>query len=320
MSVSWMITRWMIPHRRSVSGSSAISAWTITPRSRRPWPGPGAASCLPCLFTSRRCSRSPNGIRATRRFRLNASRTSRPPSAERHPACHAAGRVGGEPRTLRNETGFRLLVAHEETGTGVTYARDRRVRRWARTAGIELLEVPQTGVVRRLATRNGWNRLWEKRMRPRAPRAAQHRTRRGRVVERLGSLGILGCRELGLPADTKDRQRGGERAAGAVLEDFLTCAAATIPVASVARVSAATSCSRLSPALAFGAISMRRVWQASEARRLDVQAALARRARGEKRSARPGSGASRVCSRGCTGTAISCRSWRTSRRSSLKTC
>ena len=25
---------------------------------------------------------------------------------------------------LRNETGFRLLVAHEETGTGVTYARD----------------------------------------------------------------------------------------------------------------------------------------------------------------------------------------------------
>jgi len=25
---------------------------------------------------------------------------------------------------LRRETGFRLLVAHEETGTGVTYARD----------------------------------------------------------------------------------------------------------------------------------------------------------------------------------------------------
>ena len=38
---------------------------------------------------------------------------------------------------LRRETGFRLLVAHEETGTGVTYARDRRVRRWAREAGIE---------------------------------------------------------------------------------------------------------------------------------------------------------------------------------------
>ena len=51
---------------------------------------------------------------------------------------------------LRRETGFSLLVAHEETGTGVTYARDRRVRRWAREVGVEFLELPQTGVVRRL--------------------------------------------------------------------------------------------------------------------------------------------------------------------------
>ena len=65
---------------------------------------------------------------------------------------------------LRRETGFRLLVAHEETGTGVTYARDRRVRRWAREAGVEFVELPQTGVVRRLVSRNGWNRLWEQRM------------------------------------------------------------------------------------------------------------------------------------------------------------
>ena len=177
---------------------------------------------------------------------------------------------------LRNETGFRLLVAHEETGTGVTYARDRRVRRWARTAGIELLEVPQTGVVRRLATRNGWNRQWEKRMTA-ACASVQRSTGRGGsdVVERLGSLGILGCRELGLPEDTKDRQRGGERAAIAVLDDFLQHRGRHYSGGISSPVSAATSCSRLSAALAFGALSMRRVWQASEARRLDVQAALA---------------------------------------------
>ena len=98
----------------------------------------------------------------------------------------------------------------------------------------------------------------------------------GDVVERLGSLGILGCRELGLPADTKDRQRGGERAASEVLEDFLTLRGRHYSGGSSSPVSAATSCSRLSPALAFGAISMRRVWQATEARRLDVQAALAK--------------------------------------------
>jgi deoxyribodipyrimidine photo-lyase len=176
---------------------------------------------------------------------------------------------------LRHETGFRLLVAHEETGTGVTYARDRRVRRWAREAGVEFVELPQTGVVRRLASRNGWNRLWETRMegdRADVPRS----TGRGGLttIARLATAGLPDCRDLGLPADTKDRQRGGERAAGEVLDDFLArrgrhyCGGISSPL------SAPTSCSRLSPYLAFGAISMRTVWQASEARRREVQAAL----------------------------------------------
>ena len=87
---------------------------------------------------------------------------------------------------LRSETGFRLLVAHEETGTGVTYSRDRRVRRWAREAGVEMLELPQTGVVRRLASRNGWNRLWEARMES-PPAVVSRATGRGglAVIERL---------------------------------------------------------------------------------------------------------------------------------------
>jgi hypothetical protein len=117
---------------------------------------------------------------------------------------------------LRRETGFGLLVAHEETGTGVTYARDRRVRCWAREVGVDFLELPQTGVVRRLSSRNGWNRLWEQRMdalRADVPRS----TGRGglAVITRLPTAGLLGCRDLGLPADTKDRQRGGEQAAHA---------------------------------------------------------------------------------------------------------
>jgi|688.fasta_scaffold69280_4 deoxyribodipyrimidine photo-lyase len=176
---------------------------------------------------------------------------------------------------LRRETGFRLLVAHEETGTGVTYARDRRVRRWAREAGVEFLELPQTGVVRRLGSRNGWNRLWESRME--ATRADVPRsTGRGGLasITRLATAGLLGCRDLGLAADSKDRQRGGERAAHEVLDDFLTRRGRHYSGGISSPLSAPTSCSRLSPSLAFGAISMRTVWQASEARRQEVQASL----------------------------------------------
>jgi len=176
---------------------------------------------------------------------------------------------------VRRETGFRLLVAHEETGTGVTYARDRRVRRWAREAGVEFLEVPQTGVVRRLASRNGWNRLWEKRMEgERAPVPRSSGSGGRATILRLETAGLLGCRVLGQPPDTKDRQRGGEVAAGAVLDDFLCRRGRHYSGGISSPLSAPTSCSRLSPYLSFGALSMRTVWQASEARRLEIQAAL----------------------------------------------
>ncbi len=177
---------------------------------------------------------------------------------------------------LRAETGFTLLVAHEETGTGVTYARDRRVRRWARETGVEFLELPQTGVVRRLGSRDGWNRLWEERME--SPQASVPRAtgRGGRdTIDRLETSGILGCSDLGLPPDAKDRQRGGERQAQDVLEDFLSRRGRHYSGGISSPVTAATACSRLSPHLAFGTLSMRRVWQASEARRLEVTAGIA---------------------------------------------
>jgi deoxyribodipyrimidine photo-lyase len=185
---------------------------------------------------------------------------------------------------LRRETGFQLLVAHEETGTGVTYARDRRVRRWAREGSVEFLEVPQTGVVRRLASRNGWNRVWEKRMHAAAVPLPRSSGTGGRAtILRLETAGLLGCRELGQPADTKDRQRGGEAAAGDVLDDFLTRRGRHYSGGISSPLSAPTSCSRLSAYLSFGAIAMRTVWQASEARRLEVVAALATAAQPRER-------------------------------------
>ncbi len=186
---------------------------------------------------------------------------------------------------VRRDTGLRLLVAHEETGTGVTYARDRRVRRWAREAGVEFLEVPQTGVVRRLQSRNGWNRLWETRMeavRAVPPRPAGTGDRSS--ILRLETAGLLACRDLGQPADTKDRQRGGEGAAATVLADFLERRGRHYSGGISSPLSAPTSCSRLSAHLAFGAISMRTVWQASEARRREVVAALATAAHPRERA------------------------------------
>lgn len=177
---------------------------------------------------------------------------------------------------LRQETNFVELFAHEETGTAVSYARDRRVRRWARQAGVRFVEQPQTGVVRRLASRNGWNRLWEGRME--SPQEEVQPVASGRnsaMLNQLSTAGLLGPQELGQPIEQGCRQSGGEQAAAEVLNDFLTRRGRFYAGGISSPLTAETACSRLSAHLAFGSLSIRRVWQASEARRLEVKAAFA---------------------------------------------
>lgn len=176
---------------------------------------------------------------------------------------------------LRRETGFDRLFAHEETGTGVSYARDRRVRRWAREAGVRFIELPQAGVVRRLASRNGWNRQWEAHAAaPQAVVTPQGREAASSLV-RLPTAGLLGPEELGQEPDRSERQGGGEGVAATVLTDFLDRRGRAYAGGISSPLTAATACSRLSPHLAFGSLSIRQVWQASEARRLEVKAAVA---------------------------------------------
>jgi deoxyribodipyrimidine photo-lyase len=171
--------------------------------------------------------------------------------------------------SVRRDIGFTMLVAHEETGTGVTYARDRRVRRWACETGVEFLELPQTGVVRRLRSRDGWNALWEQRMR--AP-LAEVRPLPRQLALPPATEGVLGGRELGLTASLSDRQRGGEAEACALLADFLNARGLRYSGGISSPVTAPTACSRLSTHLAFGTLSLRSVWQESERRQRELAA------------------------------------------------
>jgi deoxyribodipyrimidine photo-lyase len=191
---------------------------------------------------------------------------------------------------LRRETGFTRLFAHEETGTAVTYARDRRVRAWARGTGVSFEELPQTGVVRRLADRDGWNRTWTRRMEtaavaapaalPAAPTLAADtvatvgRTAMARRAAQGPSL-VAGLDVAAACADDGDRVLpvGGLHAAVATLDDFLHRRGVAYRGGISGPLSAATACSRLSPYLAFGCVSMRRVWQGCETRRRDLRAA-----------------------------------------------
>jgi len=172
---------------------------------------------------------------------------------------------------LRHTVGVDVLWSHEETGNGWTYARDKRVGAWCRAHGVPWHELPQHGVQRRLASRNGWAAQWNRFMADSIVQAPA-----------LGPIGLEAgalpsAKDLNLEPDgAQDRQKGGRAAAEEVLSSFLTERGRIYRRAMSSPLTGAHACSRLSPHLAWGSLSMREVTQATWARQREVKALGAR--------------------------------------------
>ena len=161
---------------------------------------------------------------------------------------------------LLGQTPFTHLLSHEETGPMWSYQRDVDVANWCAAHRIAWQEFTQTGVVRRLRSRFGWAKRWQARMD--APRISSQGGFAG--VPGLALDDVPTLQALGIRPDIKSLQRGGEAVAWSVLEDFLDGRGRDYRRAMSSPLTAPDACSRLSPHLAFGTISMRSVHQATE--------------------------------------------------------
>ena len=167
---------------------------------------------------------------------------------------------------------FTHLLSHEETGPGWTYARDLAVGGWCREHGVAWQEWPQNGVVRRLKTRSGWAGRWASRMgTPQAVLTGGFGAANGDRARALTGAdlppqqSLVTLASLGLPAHGKLLQPAGEVAAWDTLAGFLQGRGRGYRRALSSPLTAEDGCSRLSPHLAFGTLSMRCVHQATEA-------------------------------------------------------
>lgn len=181
---------------------------------------------------------------------------------------------------IRVALGPFALFSHMETGDEPGYARDRRVARWCRQHGIDWKEYRQFGVVRGLRERKGWASQWELLMQesclhpPDAAFPSQRASQPGDfspwpgLAQVGGSVSSIGAAppapELGLEAhDPPLRQRGGWMLAEASFKNFLERRSYHYRGGISSPLHAEHACSRLSPYLAFGCLSIRRVVQAT---------------------------------------------------------
>jgi deoxyribodipyrimidine photo-lyase len=162
------------------------------------------------------------------------------------------------------------IHAHQESTGERDFARDRAVRAWARGAGIAFHEPRQNGAIRALASRDGWAARWERFTRAPVVAAPEALTR---VMMAPGTIPAPDA--LGLAPDhCPGRQRGGRRAAEALLASFLGQRALTYRRAMSSPLEGWDACSRLSAHLAAGTISVREAAQAARAARGQAEGPL----------------------------------------------
>ena len=152
------------------------------------------------------------------------------------------------------------IFSHQETWNLWTYNRDKAVKSWARNNKVVWTEIPKNGVIRNLDNRNGWSRKWYSTMS--APITS--------VPPKFKSVKICSdtipeSSHLNLsPKQPISSQIATRSAAIDTLNSFLNSRGQNYTFEMSSPITAETSCSRISPYLAFGQISVREAYQITE--------------------------------------------------------
>ncbi|KPQ29227.1 MAG: deoxyribodipyrimidine photo-lyase [Marinobacter excellens HL-55] len=171
------------------------------------------------------------------------------------------GSVVSALKQLQASHSIQRVFCHQETGGLWTFERDKSVIEWCSETGIEFREWHQFGVVRRLKDRDVWDKAWSQLMRQ-------------PVLDAPAAIPAVDPAHLphhdttapafARPDRCPDRQAGGSLRGGKLLASFLDrrCVGYQFNISSP--LTAVRACSRLSPHLAYGTVSLREVYQSAK--------------------------------------------------------
>lgn len=157
---------------------------------------------------------------------------------------------------------FEKLLSYEETGVRHTYERDKAVARWCRQNGVQWQEFPTNGIIRPCHNRIDWNKNWFQRMASPQDTVILPKLR----AAQLPSILLSQLQQHRWPFEQRQQapqmQPAGENMAWRYLRSFLAERHQHYSAHISKPLYSRKSCSRLSPYLAWGNLSMKQVYQA----------------------------------------------------------
>ena len=155
------------------------------------------------------------------------------------------------------------IFSHEETGNWFSYQRDIKIKNWSKKVGINWCEFSQHGVQRPIKNRDGWAYEWNKKMNhPVLPVPT------GVEFHSFDNdFKIIAADSLNQNSTHGQIQKGGRKHGEEVLLSFLKDRGENYSKEMSSPLTALTSCSRLSPYITFGNLSIKEIYQASKKKR-----------------------------------------------------
>lgn len=177
-------------------------------------------------------------------------------SAHDHQLVLAEGEAKDVFAQIDDKYEIKEIFSHQEVGLNLTFDRYKEVKAWCEHSDIVWNELPQCGVIRGLSNRKTWDKAWSKFMR--APLANTD----------LASLETVAPRFLSEPEIPNSwqeshakMQQGGEQWAIKTMRSFFAERGKSYFMFISKPELSRKACSRLSPYLAWGNISLRQVYQ-----------------------------------------------------------
>ena len=178
------------------------------------------------------------------------------------------GSILDELSRLNQIYGIKNVFSHEETGLQWSWERDKQVAAWCQRNQVKFVEFATNGVVRRLSSRDNWKRLRDSRVNSEMVEAPEKidspKNLKSSKIPKSSDLDIHSRQLI-------DRPKPGEKAALSVLFSFLDERGRDYRKGMSSPISGQEMCSRLSPYLSTGCISIRQIFHYTKRKQKKVK-------------------------------------------------